>query len=563
VKSKKSIVVIVWLAILLMSPGARAEDEDAFDKGVKLMGQQRYEEAIQAFSTAIEIIPRDYQAYNYRGVARALIGAYDPAIADYSKAIEIRPRYAEAYNNRGFARTRTGDLGSAINDYTRALELNPFFVDAYNNKAWVLATCADRRYRDGGQAVRLAQKAVELKPDVVSLDTLAAAYAAVGNFDAAVDTQKKAIQKLLLADKPPEVPKYLPHLNAYKSRQSLLINYTARAKTDDTQGRGTKVSLKEQTVTPATPDDASQKAAAASRPQTRERAAVSASSPAVPAQKPAAEVQIKKPAAEPKAKNSVKAASKPSSAAGAQKAGSELKKPEPAARPKTTKAAASTRKPSPAVSAQKPAANVQTPKPAAEPKTKKALTAASKPSPAVTAQTPSSAAKPKKSPAAPKPKKTLKPPVKPLPYTIQVSAYRNPQTSNKVARNLITGGDPAFTSPVDLSEKGKWYRVYIGNYTTLAEAKAAAAGLKNRKFRYVQVAKKPYAVQVGVPASKSEAQKLKSRLKTKGYLAYSLPATSGRDQSRILIGAFESREAAENLAEQLKKDGFNPKIGLR
>ena len=207
-----------------MCPGARAEEEDAFDKGVKLMGQQRYEEAIQAFSTAIEIIPRDYQAYNYRGVARALIGAYDPAIADYSKAIEIRPRYAEAYNNRGFARTRTGDLGSAINDYTRALELNPFFVDAYNNKAWVLATCADRRYRDGGQAVRLAQKAVELKPDVVSLDTLAAAYAAVGNFDAAVDTQKKAIQKLLLADKPSEVPKYLPHLNTYKSRRSLLIN---------------------------------------------------------------------------------------------------------------------------------------------------------------------------------------------------------------------------------------------------------------------------------------------------------------------------------------------------
>jgi tetratricopeptide (TPR) repeat protein len=418
-----------------MSPGVWAKEEDAFDKGLKLIGEQRYDEAIKAFSTAIEIIPRDYQAYNYRGVAWALKGNYDKALADYDKALEIRPRYAEAYNNRGFARTQQGDLRNALNDYARALEINSFFVDAYNNKAWVLATCADQRFRNGGQAVRLAQKAVELKPDVGSLDTLAAAYAAVGNFDAAVDTQKKAIQKLLLTDRNSEVPKYLPHLNAYKSKQSLLINYAAGSKTAGPPD--IKVSVKKQTKEKPLPPATSPKVVTASKPKT------------------------KKPA------------------------------------------------------------------------------------------------------AAPKTKKTSRPTVKPLPYTIQVSAYRDPQISNQVARKLITSGDPAFTSPVDLSQKGKWYRVYIGNYTTLAEAKIAATGLKNRKFRYVHIAKKPYTVQVGLPASKSEAQKLKSRLKTKGYLAYSLPAVSGQNQTRILIGAYESQEAAASLAKQLKKDGFDPKIGLR
>jgi len=418
-----------------MSSGVWAKEEDAFDKGLKLIGEQRYDEAIKAFSTAIEIIPRDYQAYNYRGVAWALKGNYDKALADYDKALEIRPRYAEAYNNRGFARTQQGDLRNALNDYARALEINSFFVDAYNNKAWVLATCADQRFRNGGQAVRLAQKAVELKPDVGSLDTLAAAYAAVGNFDAAVDTQKKAIQKLLLTDRNSEVPKYLPHLNAYKSKQSLLINYAAGSKTAGPPD--IKVSVKKQTKEKPLPPATSPKVVTASKPKT------------------------KKPA------------------------------------------------------------------------------------------------------AAPKTKKTSRPTVKPLPYTIQVSAYRDPQISNQVARKLITSGDPAFTSPVDLSQKGKWYRVYIGNYTTLAEAKIAATGLKNRKFRYVHIAKKPYTVQVGLPASKSEAQKLKSRLKTKGYLAYSLPAVSGQNQTRILIGAYESQAAAASLAKQLKKDGFDPKIGLR
>jgi tetratricopeptide (TPR) repeat protein len=171
-RSIKTVLVIIGIALILLGPVARAQDEDWHDRGRRLLGQQQYDAAIKAFSTAIDIIPLDYQSYNYRGVCRALKGDFNAAIADYSKAIEIRPRYAEAYNNRGFAHTQTGNLKAALNDYTRALEINPFFVDAYNNKAWILATCSDQRIRDGGQAVRLAAKAVELKSDISSMDTL-------------------------------------------------------------------------------------------------------------------------------------------------------------------------------------------------------------------------------------------------------------------------------------------------------------------------------------------------------------------------------------------------------
>ena len=455
-----------------MSPHLWAKEEDAFDKGLKLLGQQRYDEAIQAFSTAIEIIPRDYQAYNYRGVARALKGNYSKALADYDKAIEIRPRYAEAYNNRGFARTQLGDLNNALKDFARALKINPFFVDAYNNMAWILATSADQQFRDGARAVKLALKAVELKPDVVSLDTLAAAYAAAGNFDAAVDTQKRAIQKLLLTNKNSEVPRYMPHLDAYKNEQSLMIHYVSRPQPDDAIGQATKISLTKQTANKPSPSAPAQKAAAVPKPEP---------------QKPAAERQLKKPA-----------------------------EPVPGLSPTF--------------------------------KTRKAAT---------DSKTRMSAA------AAPQKKNAVTPQIMPLPYTIQVSAYRDPKTSNRVARKLITGGDPAFTSPVDLAEKGKWYRVYVGNYSTLADAKIAAAGLKDRKFRYVHIAKKPFTIQVGHPASESEAQKLEARLKTKGYLAYSLPVASDQNQIRVLIGAFESRAAAASLAKQLKEDGFDPRISLR
>ncbi len=229
-RSLQAVLIIIGIAILMMNPSARAQDEDWFDKGRELLSIGQYDEAIKAFSTSLEIIPLDYQSYNLRGVTWALKGNYDRAIADYSKAIDIQPRYAEAYNNRGFAHTQLGNLKLALEDFTRALEINPFLVDAYNNKAWVLATCADQRIRDGGAAVRLAQKAMELKPDVSSMDTLAAAYAAAGNFESAIETQRKAIQKLMLANKTEEVRKYLSRLKSYQSQQALLIDYTALPK---------------------------------------------------------------------------------------------------------------------------------------------------------------------------------------------------------------------------------------------------------------------------------------------------------------------------------------------
>ena len=133
----------------------------------------------------------------------------------------------------------------------------------------------------------------------------------------------------------------------------------------------------------------------------------------------------------------------------------------------------------------------------------------------------------------------------------------------QVARKLNTSGEPAFTSPVDIIGKGKWYQVYIGNYKTLAEAKTAANDLKRRKFRYVNVTRKPYAVQIGEPIPQSKAQGLQSHLQAKGYFSYLLPADRDPDRMRVLIGAFEDKKAATGLVRQLSADGFSPMIALK
>lgn len=500
-RSIKTVLAIFGIALFLMHPVARAQDIDWYDKGRKLLSQQKYDEALKAFSTAIDIIPLDYQSYNYRGVTRALKGDFEAAIADYSKAIEIRPRYAEAYNNRGFAHTQIGNLKAALNDYTRALEINPFFADAYNNKAWILATCSDQRIRDGGQAVRLATKAVELKPGISSMDTLAAAHAATGNFDAAVDVQTKAIQQLMVDNKTAEVPKYMAHLRSYRSRQALLIDYAARPTTpaaQSTQKASLKARAKE---APAAPGE-------------KTKIVGTANLPATPAAKPVGQ-----------------------------------------AAPKQANPAAS-------VKSQKPAA-VKTPKPATAAQDKKKAATAVKAAPPVKSSKTVTVAKTPKPTAIPPARKTPAPAVKSLPYTIQVSSFRDPLQSMQVARKLSTRGDPAFTSPVDIAGKGKWYQVYIGNYKTLAEANTAAVDLKRRKFRYVNVTRKPYTVQIGEPIAQNNARELQSRLQARGYFSYSLPAQTDPNRIRILVGAFENEQAAAGLSSQLTREGFYPRIVLR
>ena len=65
-----------------------------------------------------------------------------------------------------------------------------------NDTAWVLATSADAALRDGAEAVTLAGHAVELTSghEPVLLATLAAAYAETGQFDRAVEMEKRAAE---------------------------------------------------------------------------------------------------------------------------------------------------------------------------------------------------------------------------------------------------------------------------------------------------------------------------------------------------------------------------------
>jgi Flp pilus assembly protein TadD len=89
---------------------------------------------------------------------------------------------------------RQGKTAEAITRYREALRLQPDLIEAPRNLAWIRAAQHDPQYRDGGEAVRLAERTVRLtqEQDAGALDALAAAYAEAGRFAEASATARQA-----------------------------------------------------------------------------------------------------------------------------------------------------------------------------------------------------------------------------------------------------------------------------------------------------------------------------------------------------------------------------------
>ena len=178
-----------------------------------------YAKAIADYTEAIKIDPKWPGDYIMRGNAYDDDMQYDKAIADYKKALELDPKQASAYRESGVAKKKHGDYEGAIADFTKVLELAPEDSDVNNDLAWLFATCPGAGQRDGTQAVMLATKACELTQfkEANYIDTLAAAYAEAGDFDKAVETQKKALALIPESNKS-EKKEFEDHLKLFESK---------------------------------------------------------------------------------------------------------------------------------------------------------------------------------------------------------------------------------------------------------------------------------------------------------------------------------------------------------
>ena len=164
--------------------------------GNVLAGLGRVSEAITEYSASLRINPDNAEAHYNLGVALAGQGKVAEAISEYAAALRIKPGFAEAHNSLGAVLAGQAKISEAMTEYREALRLRPDWPLALRNLAWLLAAFAPAEGGDPILAVTLAQRACKLTGNRVPayLDTLAAAYAAIGRFNDAVATAQKAME---------------------------------------------------------------------------------------------------------------------------------------------------------------------------------------------------------------------------------------------------------------------------------------------------------------------------------------------------------------------------------
>jgi tetratricopeptide (TPR) repeat protein len=220
--------------------------------GIALSEVGRYEEAMGNFVEGLSLQPDDAPAQCYFGNTLVALGKAPEAIAHYRKAIQLNPEFADAHYNLARALADQGHADEAIIEYEEALRLAPDNGQAHNNLgrllalqghaaealahyrealrllpdapvvranlAWLRATCPDPKFRDAGEALRLARGQAGAG-NARALDVLAAACAEAGLFDEAVTAARQAIEAAEHSGEKTAAAEIRARLNLYESRR--------------------------------------------------------------------------------------------------------------------------------------------------------------------------------------------------------------------------------------------------------------------------------------------------------------------------------------------------------
>ncbi|WP_243337131.1 fused MFS/spermidine synthase [Anaeromyxobacter soli] len=195
--------------------------EASVDLGRVLALRGRTADATAALREALAEDPALAPAHRMLADILQAEGLTGEAAEHYEDALQVSPLDATLRDRFAVSLAMLGRTGDAVAQLRRAVELAPDLAAPKQHLALLLAT--DASLRDPPEAVRLARAAVEEAGDrdPGSLETLAVAYAATGDFDGAIEQEQRAVAILEASGNPANANAARAALEGYRRRVPL------------------------------------------------------------------------------------------------------------------------------------------------------------------------------------------------------------------------------------------------------------------------------------------------------------------------------------------------------
>lgn len=164
--------------------------------GIIFGRQAKLEDSKRYFKNAIQIDPNFMEAYINIAAVLMIQNKIDEAAEYLNELLKLNSSSARAYFYLGQIFLQKNNSERAIEHFIMAFNYEPNNLEYMNTMAWHLAVNRTNKNYNPDKALALALKVNELtnyvKPEF--LDTLAAAYAATGDFSKAVEIEQNALK---------------------------------------------------------------------------------------------------------------------------------------------------------------------------------------------------------------------------------------------------------------------------------------------------------------------------------------------------------------------------------
>ena len=124
----------LYTQLILVSPNHYIYNH----RGLVYFTLSEYNKAINDFSTAIQMAPKDTRVYTNRGLTYRMLKKYDESLKDFNKSLELNPLWPDTFYGRSLTYYDLGDIKHALEDCDKAISIKPDFKQAVRFKQFIL-----------------------------------------------------------------------------------------------------------------------------------------------------------------------------------------------------------------------------------------------------------------------------------------------------------------------------------------------------------------------------------------------------------------------------------------